>query len=68
MEGWFATNNGRKEFRITNEEPRQVTPITTNIGATKNICGTTKMKSMEEMAPIKPNERRSFLRYVPGTC
>lgn len=60
--GWLATSKGRKELRITNEEPRQVTPITTRIDPRKKILGTIRRKSIEDIAPVKPNPRSSFFR------
>ena len=49
--GWFATSNGMYEFRITNEEPRHVTPIIVRSDPRTNICGTMKINIVEEMAP-----------------
>ncbi len=55
------------EFRITNEEPRHVTPIIVRSDPRTNICGTMKINIVEEMAPVNPKATRSFFRYVAGT-
>lgn len=60
--GWFATSTGRKELRMTNEEPRQVTPMITSNGPTRKILGTTRRNNMEEVAPVNPNPRSNFFR------
>ena len=65
MSGWFDTRTGRNELSITNEEPRHVTPMITKREPKRNNFGTTKMNIMDEIAPVKPNARSSFLRLLP---
>lgn len=56
------TSRGRKEFKRTNDDPRQVTPITTRIGANRYTLGKTRRKSMDDIAPVKPNPMSNLLR------
>lgn len=60
--GWFNTSSGRKELRITLEDPRHVTPIITRRGATRYILGTTRRNSIDVVAPVNPKPRRNLLR------
>jgi hypothetical protein len=55
------------ELRITKDEPRHVTPMIVRSDPRTNICGTMKMNSMEDIAPVNPNATRSFFRYVAET-
>jgi hypothetical protein len=62
MDGSLATNTGRKELSTTNEDPRQVTPITTRTEPRMKIEGAMKTNNMLVAEPMKPNVRSNVLR------
>jgi hypothetical protein len=47
---------------MTKEDPRHVTPMITKMDPIRNILGTMRRKSIEEVAPVKPNPSSSFFR------
>lgn len=60
--GWFAARSGKKEFKMTKEEPRHVTPTTARTEPTRKISGTTNIKRAEEIPPATPKPTRNFFR------
>jgi len=49
-------------LRSTNDDPRHVTPIITNIGAIRYTLGATRRKSIDVVAPTNPNVTNNFFR------
>jgi hypothetical protein len=68
ISGWFETRTGKNELIITNEDPRQVTPIITKKDARRKILGTTSINIIDEIAPVNPNPRSNFFRLFPALC
>ena len=60
----MATKTGRNELRTTNEDPRQVTPITTKIEPMIYMDGAISTKSMLVAEPINPKDSSNVFRLL----
>jgi hypothetical protein len=58
----LATNTGRKELSTTNEDPRQVTPMTTRTEPRMKIEGAMNTNSILVAEPMKPKVRSNVSR------